>query len=388
MIFLWGGTISTPDAIPTVNADMVGSIISFEGSLEIRDANGRKVVDENIKHGDTVVLDAGSSLLLGITDSFTTKIVGPATFQVIQEQDDTYRIKLLDGDFVAVQKKLTDTSTTSWSQDTAQLSVETHDGVVVQTHDSQQSDFVVTKDEKNSPVIYNNSPSPVTVTKKDPITQEETTHNVLQRQKIVREADDSVVTSDIAQEEEYIITQLNPTDEGHLSSVPSVIETGIILTGTVISSWQITTPPQPLIVDGKIVFDDETEYLLQQHVLGVFLQKDVYDIALAYSQWHQRGVDIWLVNLSYKIKQAYDTIGIQTTVDTSSIVSIIPRITDLINVLETEYHTPPIVLKNLNTTKDRLTMIHDNIAFGDTPDIDNIDDLMIHYQQQKPSFSL
>lgn len=377
--------------VPLVNADMIGSIIAFDGDIEVRDANGRKIVDEMLKNGDTVVLDAWSSMLLGITDSFTTKIVWPAKFQIIQQwfgDDQTYRIKLIEWDFVAVQKNEN-------TNDTKRLSVETNDGLVAETNATLESDFVVAKDKNDSSVIYNNSSdanSTVKVTKTDPVTQQMTTQNVQHRQKAVIQ-EDKIVMTNVDDAETKTISDKAEENVAASISVDSTTPLSDLLDVwwdvDVWSWWQeeIIENIQPLVVDGKKILTDEEMYLLEQYLLGVFLKKDTQDLTLSYGRGYQRGVDISLVNLGSKIKKAYETIWIKVSVDTKNFATFVPSLTNLISVLENEYHAPLTVLQNLRTLKSRVDILERTIEFGVAPDAQNMTEILEKYELDNPRYA-
>ncbi len=118
VIILWiGGTLleknisidnfffSTHNNYWGVYAEHIAEIIEFNGKYTIQ-RDGQTFSSQFISNGDTIHLKKDAEMLFNLNDGSQAKIIGPADFSIIKNEDQSYKITLHEGSFFKIYNEI------------------------------------------------------------------------------------------------------------------------------------------------------------------------------------------------------------------------------------------------------------------------------------------
>jgi len=137
----------------TVQADYIAQIIEAKGNFFV-EHNGVLTKTNNISNGDTILLKEDTELLFEIDNGTQSKIIGPAKLVVQKTPNESYKLNLIYGDFIAMEGK---------EQKTQTIELAINDITIKQEDITQPVNFKFIKEGSNQ--IFQNNGANIIVTK-------------------------------------------------------------------------------------------------------------------------------------------------------------------------------------------------------------------------------
>jgi len=329
-----------------VYAEHIAEIIEFNGEYTIQ-KNGQIFSSQFISNGDIIHLKNEAEMLFNLNDNSQAKIIGPADFSIIKNDDHSYKIILNEGSFFKIYNEISDKN----------IEIIT-DNISLFPQKDQKLDLQFIKD--NSTLIVKNNWGNIRVISQE---NENKLEKVISKETISINANNINTIQDIETFNKLLAKnnisdsiQIKKTEEKIILEIDTTIPDLVDIINDNISQWsqQIDENIKSnLGIWEKTKIPSKTQNdLLKNKLESFFLSITLDKIAIAILQDNSQRKNEALTELSDKLNSINIAFG-RTTFKEYSLSNIQEQAIAIKKDLENNYYITPSLLTQLEKIANR-----------------------------------